>query len=318
MADSKHLQQLGEALQADDRLHAYILIDPLWDDPMDMELVAMEGCSVSTIPTKGPGLVDYGEATYPRLIAWRPQAVDTLRASLHAALREQAPPTHENLKAFAMGGWLLSAENAATVARHLSRSYSVHLKTWTSARWGDRRLLEWMWPVMEPIQQAALLGPVVAWWALNRHGNLVVRTPPEGVERGTLPLLLEEPVQLRQWQRFQHSQQLIRAWCQLTREVDSPYMKRVSELMDDALPFGITNLQDLTLLCAYAAQVHPRIARHPAFVQKVMKAKEAGLSLAEALENIPDPEGWNAMREELNQSQWPLTPSHRDQRQGVH
>jgi hypothetical protein len=241
---------------------------------------------------------DYGEDTYPRLIGWRPQAVATLHQSIIAAIAEQTPPAHE--RTYAIGGWLLSPHGPDALVHHFQRVMLTHLpEQITYARWGDRRLLEWMWPVLDDKQRSLLVGPIHAWWSLDRLGELVERRKPEGFPDVHAPMLFREHELARRWHRFRHGQQLIRSWLENTERPDSKYLDHVSTLIDDAFRLDITNIQELSLICAYAAQVHPRIMRHPRLVDLIRKARETQTTLQEALAVIPDPEGWDAMRHEL-------------------
>jgi hypothetical protein len=306
------LQRLGETLQADDAFRAYILVNPFWGNPMDVEMVTLEGCTTFTIPLKSPlsREPDFGEQTYPRLITWRPQAVATLHQSIIAAMQEQTPPAQE--RAFAIGGWFLSTQEPDVVVRHFQRVMVALLPGQGAyARWGDRRLLEWMWPVLDEEQRSRLMGPIHAWWTLDRVGRLVERRKPEGFPDAMAPLNFQPRDLARRWYRFRHAQLLIRNWLDLCESEDPKYLEHVSALMDDAAALDVTNIQDLSLICAYAAQVHPRIARHPRFQHLIQKAKETNLALHQALETIPDPEGWNTMRHELDHPH--LIPA-----QGVH
>ncbi|WP_406848212.1 hypothetical protein [Xanthomonas oryzae] len=53
---------------------------------------------------------------------------------------------------------------------------------------------------------------------------------------------------------------------------------------------------------AYLFQVHLRLLDHPRVQSAVAKAIAGETTLAQALEDIPDPEGWNRIRDELNRS----------------
>lgn len=295
------MQSLSETLQADDALRAYILVNPFWGNPMDAAVVAMEGCATYTIPLKSSlsREPDVGEDTYPRLIAWRPQAVATMHQSLIAAIREQTPPAQE--RAFAIGGWLLSTQQPEVLVRHFQRVMMAGLPgEVVYARWGDRRLLEWMWPALDNEQRSRLLGPIHAWWTLDRAGRLVERRKPEGFADPSTTMNFRARNLARRWYRFRHAQQLIRGWLELCDQPDPEYLDHVSALMDDAATLDIIHIQELSLLCAYAAQVHPRIARHPRLGQLIQQARAMPLTLHEALETMPDPEGWNTLRHELD------------------
>ena len=62
---------------------------------------------------------------------------------------------------------------------------------------------------------------------------------------------------------------------------------------------GLSSRQDLVLLGAYVLQIHPRLTLHPN-IQRAISSVLAGHStLHDALNEIPDPEGWDRIRAEL-------------------
>lgn len=59
------------------------------------------------------------------------------------------------------------------------------------------------------------------------------------------------------------------------------------------------------LLGAYQLMLHPRLTEHPRIIRAVEEAREQGIPLGLALEEIPDPEGWDAIRRDLERAEVP-------------
>lgn len=296
------LQQLATALQADEGLHAYVLIDPLWGDPLDRTLAEDEGCTLAPIKQPVPPAPAWDETSWPYLVAWRPFATLTLEASYRAALAEQADPAHDPLHGFAIGGWLLSRHDAPVLARHLGHIAVLRPPT-RYARWSDRRVLEWLWPALDEARQASLLGPVEAWWTLDRCGQLVSRRADAAAREaasphGAHPLLVDDAV-IRQLDGFRHGQYLIDAWLRTAPE-PGHYLHHVMQLLADARALGVGRLANLLLFAAYAAQLHPRIGRHPRVIEAVRQAAQGQRTLAEALAALDDPDSVARIRHELS------------------
>lgn len=293
---------LGEALQAEQALHAYILIDPLWGDPMDREMVELEGCTIHPISLKRAAVPDFGEDTWPYLIAWRPQAVSTLHQSIDVAKREQAEPAREDDKGFAIGGWLLSQQAPEAIVRHMQAMFLVlsENRGHRFARWSDRSLFDWMWPVLDDPQRAQLMGPIVTWWTLDRYGQIISHPHPD-VDSGQT---LRVPLKLRadQWQRYRShyfASQIISGFVRAQPETPANYNDTCAALLGRARELQLTSMPDLSILGAYAALVHPRFADHPKVVNAMDRAHHDQRSLVGALASLADPEDWDAVRHDL-------------------
>ncbi|NZA28140.1 DUF4123 domain-containing protein [Luteimonas sp. SJ-92] len=296
------VRQLGERLQAEEGLRPYLLIDPMLQEPLTEELLRFEECTTTTIPIERPGL---SQEHKPRLIAWRPQAVGVLRASLMAALGEQADPAREASRGFAVGGWLQSAEPANVITRHLARQMWVARPQVGRVylRLVDRRVFEWMWALLDEEQKATLLGPIAAWWTLDRCGNLVEHLSSrhaEGLQNGYNHSALTRD----QWtsvDRCDLVQHLLRGWQRLARALPQNYLEFTAGALDGAQALGLESPQDLALMSAYVLQVHPRLCQHPQVSALVTGFKRNQGELSEALSSIPDPDGWDKIRQDLEQ-----------------
>jgi len=292
--------RLGELLQADEHLHAYILLDPMLREPLDERLLDDCGALVKSIPVRHSSLRD---DQCPRLISLRPQAVDLLDASLRAAENEQSDPSREVEAGFAIGGWLLSAVGIDEVARHLARIMGACSAQGAGRRYvrlADRRVFEWLWPLLDGEQRAILLGPVTSWVTLDRCG-------------GGVPYTLDQPriqaytgaslaLTAAQWSRLQQCeliQAMIRGWRQFATSLPADYLTHAANAVDAAQGLGLSNQRDILLLGAYQLQVHPRLCTHPRVIEVVAGAVDGNIPLFVALESIPDPDGWDAIRKQL-------------------
>lgn len=297
------LQQLGEILQANDGVHAYILVDPMLREPLAQYVLDDNDAVVQPIPVRHPSLADDQR---PRLVSLPPKATGLLAASLHAAQSEQEDPNQEANAGFVVGGWLLSEANIDEVARHLARvigSCIVQGKGRRLVRLADRRVLEWLWPMLGTQQRRSLLGPLTSWITLDRCGRLVSRgrdqAETDTSAHGTLTL------GAGQWARLQQCelvQAMLRGWQQFSPTLPADYLAQAANAVDAAQTLGLSNQRDILLLGAYQLQIHPRLCTHPHVTRAVAQATEDRTPLFEALGAIPDPDGWDAIRQQLEYS----------------
>ncbi|MNQ79169.1 hypothetical protein D3C85_941030 [compost metagenome] len=290
------VRQLGEALQADDALSAYLLVDPMLREPFSEDLLQAEPRETWTVPVRHPLLKPEQR---PRLIRLHPHDTHLLKASLALALSEQADPDAEGEQGFVLGGWLLADAPADALARHFARCMQGSFAGETNPkfiRWADRRVIEWMWPVLTPNQQAGLLGPVHCWYSLDRCGELVRYEAPSDAKQEGVGFSAE------QWAhatRNEAVQDLLRGWQRFAGVLPSDYLQKASEATAATISAGLSNRQDRVLLGAYILQVHPQLTTHPTVHSLIARALRGDATLAQALEGVPDPEGWNTIRTEL-------------------
>jgi hypothetical protein len=290
------VRQLGEALQADDTLSAYLLVDPMLREPFSEDLLQADARETWIIPVRHPLLKPEQR---PRLIHLHPHDTHLLEASLALALSEQADPDAEGEQGFALGGWLLSAAPADALVRHLARCMNAgpsNEATPKLIRWADRRVLEWMWPILTPSQQAGLLGPMHCWYSLDRCGVLVRYEIAPGVVPASPRFSVD------QWAHAGSNeavQDLLRGWLRFAGALPADYLQQASEVAQTVISTGLTNRQDRVLLGAYALQIHPRLLAHPTVRSAIARVLRGEATLTQALDEVPDPEGWNVIRIEL-------------------
>lgn len=294
------VQQLGEHLQRDADQHAFVLLDPLLREPFPPAWEAAAQAPTWPVPVRHPAV---GPDQRPRLLQLEACNVALLQASAVAASQELHALDLEHVQGYCIGGWLLAdaSTSGSAVARHLARCMQTFAGAAHPAgliRWPDRRVLEWMWPVLTAAQQAHLLEPLIDWSVLDRRGQLQhYRAPPDTPAAENLLLTVE---QWRHAEQSEAAQDLIRGWLGFTDDLPADYLPRVTSAVNTVNASGLNSRQDQALLGAYVLQIHPRLTAHPRVRQAIERALAGECSLAQALEQIPDPQGWDAIRDELS------------------
>ena len=126
-----------------------------------------------------------------------PLLEDTITRA-HADLHAPAPePESDEGTGRAICGWLVSPDDAGTIARRFSNSSqrtdpTDRARRWL--RWHDPRTMAVLWPAMSNDQKAALLGEQLVWLAVDAAGHLVQFEAPLPDPASQMP---EDP-----WERF--------------------------------------------------------------------------------------------------------------------
>ncbi len=291
---------LGEVLYAQEGMQAYLLIDPMLREPFAAEVLQDAKCeSIAVVLRNSP----LREDQWPRLVRLRPFATEILSASVEAALAEQSDAVQESEQGFAIDGWLCSAARPERLARHLAycmRQVTPKYKN-RYLRLADRRVLEWMWPQFDETERVQWLGPITQWWTLDRSARLAAHTLESPVdqapEKAYLPKLTEQ-----QWahtQDCEQVQQVLRGWRSFAPALPPDYLAQAMRALSAARHLGLRESNELVLMCAYQLQIHPQLCTHPAIVAAIDKARNKALALVDVLAEIPDPEGWERIRREL-------------------
>lgn len=293
-------RQLNKALFAQEERRAWLLIDAMHRDVRD----CLRGAEISDDDIHLVALArdDIPEERSPHLVAIDARTVERLRASLAAALNEQGDPDAEKAHGFAVGGWLVSATPVHVLARHLSLCMKPRLADVGRKyfRWADRRVLEWMWPALEDKEKSALLGPIEQWWTLDRCGALIEHRAPT-ISPDHLPWQLSATT-WRHGQDCELVQALLRGWQYFHPQLPADYLERARQAVRAVRTLGLVEPAEIVLVATYVLQVHPCLCEHPLLRQAVHAAETQSRPLIEVLADIPDPDGWNRMRDELNQA----------------
>jgi len=297
------VRTLGEKLHADSRLTPYLLVDPMLREPFSKDWLTKVDAETVVVPVRHPSLKDNQR---PLLIRLRSRDAPLLEVSVDAALAEQLDPNAEQDGGFSIGGWLLSATPQDSLAARLAVCMQAAAPSSAGrrlVRWVDRRVLEWMWPVLGQGQRATLFRDIDVWFTIDRRNQLVTYRELGGNAGGKLRL------DARQWahaQDCQAVQDLLRGWRRFCPELPIDYLRRAADAVQSIKRLKTIGRQDLVLLGAYVLQVHPRLMEHPLLVEAIRRANDGGIPLADVLAEIPDPDGWEMMRADLG---WPVSVS---------
>lgn len=294
------LKELGEHLQQSAGAHAFLLVDPLLREPFPVDWEPLVAAQSWEIPVNHPG---FGKDQRPRLVQIEARNVGLLEASLVAALQEQDAAQEEVQNGFCIGGWLSvhGTVSGEYLARHLATCMRLPANTSRKAqvfRWHDRRVLEWMWPVLSDTQRARLLSPLTSWVTLDRRRQLRRYQAPASA--GTVAGMSLDEAQLQHAKLGQVAQDLLRGWGEFVDELPAGYLAQVASAVSAISEIGMENRQDSTLLGAYILQVHPLLTLHPKVRAALEIARSGRTTLSQALEQIPDPSGWDDIRADLN------------------
>lgn len=301
-------QQLAEHLFAGDAQQAWLLFDAMQMDARVGIPDDIPDKDIHVVPLKRD---DIPQERYPHLVSIRPHDMERIRTSLDMAMAEQGDSDLEQKAGFATGGWLQSDAPAGKLARHLAACMNQRLPNEGRKyfRWADRRVMEWMWSAQEKSAQAALLGPVTVWWTLDRRNHLVEHRASPAVA-SEIPWRLTD----KAWQHAldcEPVQALLRGWQRFAPDLPSDYLARAAHAVRAARSLGLQNMADIVLVGAYVLQIHPDLCMHPRMRALVQQAKTQDQPLADALSEVPDPEGWDCMRAELAHTKVPATQTPR-------
>ncbi|MDB0573961.1 DUF4123 domain-containing protein [Ralstonia solanacearum] len=293
------LRTLGEHLQADDHEHGYLLLDPMLRETLEEPDLLAHGCEVFPIPIDRPQL---SQSQWPRLVKLRPAAVEILLASISLAMSEQSSAELESEEGFVVGGWLRSAAEPRVLVHHLQdlmRPSEPRVGR-RYLRLADRRVLEWIWPVLSPLQRQQWLGPISQWWVLNRRNELALHAITDAAQGSPHPD--PELLSAAQWTRLydcELAQQILRGWQSFAGALPTDYLPQAERALSSVRSLGVTQPADIVLMSAYQLQIHPQLCEHPRVVELVRAAQSSDVPLRDALAEIPDPEGWDRIRHEL-------------------
>ncbi|WP_407351811.1 hypothetical protein [Luteimonas sp. R10] len=291
------IRTLSEKLQADSSCSPCLLVDPMLREPFSKDWLADIDAEVVPVPVRHPSLK---EDQRPLLIRIRPRDTPLLEASVNMAIMEQENPDAEQGGGFSIGGWLLSTGRIDGLAVRMAACMQTAAPVRAGrrlVRWADRRVLEWMWPVLTQDQRTDLLGTVTDWFAIDRCERLVTYGKTGTGVAGTLKLSSS------QWEHAQNChvvQDLLRGWRRFRRALPMDYLRQCADAVQSIRKMGVDGRQDQVLLGAYVLQVHPRLVEHPRFIAAVRRAAAEGVPLMGLLAEIPDPEGWEMMRADLD------------------
>lgn len=188
---------------------------------------------------------------------------EILHTSVRMAWQDRNPAVIGRGQGHRVAGWLTTREPTSIVVKELAD----HTIQWINGqrapfRFYDARGLAWLWPLLHPPQQRALLGPVTSWCLFDAaHAWRELLPPPnvaadsrlvlDEVQQRAVPLIgvVNRALAHYQHDRGQHVEpdQLPLAWSAAER----------------ASRYGLSDPDDMAALVLHALQWHPLFDTHP-------------------------------------------------------
>lgn len=281
-----------------------LLVDRFLETAVDLNLFVARGCKVVEVPLAHPAC--FASNTTPVLIQVRAQDTDLLGLSASAAVAEQEDPVVEAANGLSISGWIETFDEPEVVAQHLSR-VMVHrgasFKGRRLLRLSDRRVMEFAWTLLHGELRRALLGPIVSWHAVNRCDQIV--TYQAAHEPAKSELLSESRLSLNEehWSdlsQCQLVQEMTRGWKRIAPSLPVDYLHQARGAVSGATQLGLSVGQDVLLFAAYTLQIHPSLHRHRLVAELVQRSLMENIPLINVLGEVPDPDGWDAIKKELD------------------
>jgi hypothetical protein len=168
---SKILAQLRSSVESNKDARCLLVVDPSRRALMDRPDIGVFFSRQTPVP------IPIQHEAFP--LAHRPflieldlsdkDALPLLPESIQIAFEDREPDKIARGHGQRIGGWLISDAPAHDVATYLSRNALLTDEHGSACllRFFDSRALALLWPILTVPQQRTLLGPVVAWHALN-------------------------------------------------------------------------------------------------------------------------------------------------------
>ncbi len=236
--------------------------------------------------------------------AWRPHWIQVntstssgsllIQDSVDQALSELNPQSLREGQGRRIAGWLVLEPAQCNRALHHIARESIrpgHRGSRRLFRMHDPAVLWAAWGLLSPGQQAALMGPVSAWWLIDPSGAVIE------LQRG-------DDADARVWDselwaaldRVGALNAMLRALLPADNPLRSGQLEDMRGLamasMARAERLGFSDLKDLALFAQHAVERHPQFDAHP-IVRQVLERRE------------PD-EHYSALIEQLTDDEWRL------------
>ena len=309
--NNKVIQRLLAERAAASSSGIVLMLDRFLGTGVDIAAFEMRGCHSAEVRLRHPAFVDTDRT--PLLLRIRPEDSDLIGLAIDVGMLEQADPQQEAVAGLTVAGWMETDASLGMLAKHLAAVMEQRVNGSGQVRvlrLSDRRVLEFVWDLLRPAQRVALLGPITTWHVIDRCG--VVR------ELGRLPEvqsngMLREGLRLEdgQWlqlEQCQQIQEMARGWKSIVQVLPPDYLRQLRAALAAARDVGLSANHDVQLLAAYILQIHPMLASHDRVVELVNFSIRTKSPLMDAFAEIPDPEGWEQIKRELD-SVWLLQRS---------
>lgn len=279
-----------------------VMLDRFLARGANLEEFIGRDCRSVDVCLKHPAFTDVYRT--PRLVRIRPQDSDLIALVLEWALREQASPLQEATAGLAIAGWMETEAPLEVLARHLAATMEQRIETTGKLRvlrLSDRRVLEFVWALLDFPQQLSLLGPITHWHFIDRRDEIQSIACQNDNQRHRVPgqRLRLNPAQWEELEQCQQVQEMARGWKGMVEVLPNDYLRQLRAALASAKRLGLSVNHDVQLLAAYILQIHPLLASHPTVVTLVERSIAEKSPLLDALADIPDPEGWDQIKGEL-------------------
>lgn len=229
----------------------------------------------------------FPEAHQPYVIALDPsryQDALLLRESVRIALEDREPDSMRRGHGQRIGGWISSTASEAFVVRHLSMQVirSDEQGTRRALRFYDSRVMALLWPLLEPLQQRALLGPCQAWHALDASAALATYTASARDDGHFVP-------DANQWRDIHPigivNEAMAHHMARVHRRVTRGEVAIAIAAAHRAAKHGLHDEQDRVAFIGHALAWHATFDNHPA-VQRALNEVANGRYYSAAIEKI--------------------------------
>ena len=242
-----------------------VLFDPsvrdAFDDQHDGSL--LRKCARTAIPVRH---TRFPRSHFPYLLeldlASAPDR-QILHTSVRMAWQDRSPAVIGRGQGHRVAGWLTTREPTSIIVKALAD----HTIQWINGtrvpfRFYDARGLAWLWPLLRPSQQRALLGPVTSWSLFDAaHEWRELRPPTDApsdprleldeAQQRAVPLI---GVVSRALARHQHDR---------GEHVEADQLPLAWTAAERASRYGLSDPDDMAAMVLHALQWHPLFDTHP-------------------------------------------------------
>ncbi|WP_179405382.1 DUF4123 domain-containing protein [Burkholderia guangdongensis] len=271
-------------------MRCLLLVDPSQRDPLADD--AGDNPFFADLP-KTDVVIDHeavSPAHYPYLLELdlkTDHGVAALEESVRLAFEDRRTQSMAEGLGQRIGGWLAASASRGEVAVHCSRLalQNDDQGRLCLLRFYDPRAQALLWPLLTPVQQHALLGPIQAWHTLDAGAVPVTRMNTTG-RRDDLVL------DAAQWQVIHCHGIVNRALALHAYDLDrQPKQHEVDAAVAAALRarrYGLTDEEDEVVFVGHALSWHPEFDLHPRVLQ-ILGSRVDGDLYAECIDELtPD------------------------------
>ncbi|WP_158941084.1 DUF4123 domain-containing protein [Burkholderia sp. S171] len=289
-ATSKIAAQLRSGVESNKAARCLLVVDPSRRALMDRPDIGV------FFSRQTPVLIPIQHEAFP--LAHRPflieldlsdkDGVALLTESIRIAFEDREPDLIARGHGQRIGGWLISEASAEDVAAHLSRNALLTDEHGSACllRFYDTRALALLWPVLTVSQQKTLLGPSVAWHALNACASQCVYTC-NAIPQVSLGLTHEQWKSIRRHSVINKA--LGRQMHEIERQPRPDEVETAQASAERAEQHGLFDDDDKVAFIRHALSWHPNFDAH-ASVRRALSQVSTGSFYAAAVSELTSAE----------------------------